>query len=325
MLAPAPDFRYVGVFPGPHWSARILGGVVASGTTVAAAMLYGYGARAAVLGGALTSFGAALSLGSLQRIRRARLERRGPSSTGARTVPMAIVPWGILLEHEVHPRVLHWGGITRVDVDTAYGRDGASDFTTWSIVTIETERERFTGCTPGAVPLDRLMAHFHAYAREQSHAVALDLDGRLAEDGPVEPQCEPLLRAAQAWVASGPASSRLGLEAAGYRRVTGRTPSPRTFQELRQVLRDRTERAVDPRPFAAVVAAELGARDLADDLVSLVQSPHPVVAAVAKAAGRRLGVATTRVGTLDEVAPFLMPLDVETLETWSRATSVPER
>ena len=85
---------------------------------------------------------------------------------------------------------------------------------------------------------------------------------------------------------------------------------------LRAVLRDRTERLVDPRPFAAVVAAEIHAVPLADELVALVQSPHPVVAAVAKVAASKLGVSIARVGALDEVEPFLLPRDVEALAAW---------
>lgn len=307
MLAPTPDFRYVGVLPKAPWSARRFAPLVVTGAAVGATLGHAYGARAAVLGTLAATCGMALSL----------VPARSRALVPPRNVSMGIVPWGILLEHEAQPRVLHWGAITRVHVGMTYGRDGASDFTSWSVVTVETEREAFTGCAPGAVPLERLIVHLEAYAREQSHAVALDLDGEKPDLGPVEPHCEPLLRAARAWVDSAPASSRLELQAAGYRRVTGRLASPRALDELRQVLRDRTEKDLDPRPFAAVVAAELGARALVDDLVALVQSPHPVVAAVAKAAGRRLGVARARTGTLDEVAPFLMPHDLETLEAWS--------
>lgn len=232
---------------------------------------------------------------------------------------MAIVPWGILLDAEAQPRVLRWAAVRSVRVEMTYARDQASDTTRFSVVTVETEHERFVARAAGAVPLDRLLVHLDAYARESAHAISLDLDGARAGDGPTEPGCEPLLNAARGYVGSAPGSIRLGLEGGSYRRSAVVFAPPAALAELRRVLRDRTERPVDPRPFAAVVAAELGAHDLAEEVVALVQSPHPIVAAVAKAAASRLGVATARTGTLDEVAPFLLDEDRRALEAWSSA------
>jgi hypothetical protein len=75
----------------------------------------------------------------------------------------------------------------------------------------------------------------------------------------------------------------------------------------------------DPRAFAAVVAAELNAAELAPELVALTQCPHPLVAAVARQAARKLGVPKARTGTLDEVAPFLWEGDRARLDAWIRA------
>jgi hypothetical protein len=97
-------------------------------------------------------------------------------------------------------------------------------------------------------------------------------------------------------------------------------PLGHAVDELRRILRDRSSRSVDPRPFACVLAAELGAVELVEDLVSLVQSPHPIVAAVAKQAARKLGVSTTKVGSLDEVAPFLLEDDARALEAWAQTS-----
>ncbi|MDB4995761.1 MAG: hypothetical protein JWM74_3193 [Myxococcaceae bacterium] len=314
-LAPEPDFRYVGLAPGPapQSNAEFFGSVLAAGTGVGAGLLHVLGARAALMGGLLASVGTAFSL------RRGR----GPSVRrwGAKTVKMAIVPWGILLDDEAHPRVLHWAGITRVHVEMTYGRDGATDSTLWSVIVVETEHERFVARTAGAVPLDRLLAHLEAYTREAAHVVALDLDGNNAAEGPVEPECEPLLHAVRAFVDSAPGSTRLSLPPSGYRHTSSHAASGMTIDELRKVLVDRRERTIDPRPFAAMVAAELGARELVHELISLVQSPHPVTAAVAKVAAHRLGVATSRVGTLDEVAPFLLQPDVDVLHAWGAKTA----
>jgi len=109
----------------------------------------------------------------------------------------------------------------------------------------------------------------------------------------------------------------LGLPSGGYRQAASCAASEHTVAILRGILRDKTPHRVDPRAFAAVVAAELHATALAEDLVALVQSPHPVIAAVAKVAARKLGVATARVGALDEVAPFLAEQDVAALRGWA--------
>jgi hypothetical protein len=306
LLAPLPDFRYVGFLPGQIYGSRVLGGLVAAGAGVGATMWSPFGPKAALAGSL------AAMVAGLYSVHRWYLPETSP-----RTVPMALVPWGLMVEHEDQPRVLRWAAITRVHVEMKYGRDQATDSTLWSLVTVETERERFSGHAPGAVPLDRLMVHLEAYAREASHSVALDLDGARSGEGPEEPDCEPLLGAARAYMESAEASSHLGLEAGSYRRATSRRAGPQALEALGNVLSDRTDRTVDPRPFAAIVAAELGARELANSVVALVQSPHPVVAAVAKVASRRLGVPRARAGTLDEVAPFLQQADVDALEAWA--------
>jgi len=312
MLAPAPDFRYVGFFPGPRHGLGLLGGVAAAGAGIGAGIWHAFGPRGAFASGLVAVATAAYAMRRLHGGKHApRVALQG--------VPMAIVPWGLLVDHHEQPRILRWAGITRVHIETTYGRDSATDSTLWSYVVIETPRERFTGHTPSAVPLERLTVHLDAYANEAAHVVALDLDGSQAGHGPEEPDCEPLVRAARAYVQTSSASARLGLEAAGYRRITSRCPSARTLDTLRGILRDRTDRRVDPRPFAAIVAAELGADALAVELVALIQSPHPIVAAVAKAACKRLGVSHAHVGTLEEVAPFLMEPDLATLQAWALA------
>jgi hypothetical protein len=66
-----------------------------------------------------------------------------------------------------------------------------------------------------------------------------------------------------------------------------------------------------------VVAAELKATELVDELIALVDSPHPLVASVAKAAALRLGAPTSRVGSLDEVEAFLAPADLDALRLFA--------
>ena len=153
---------------------------------------------------------------------------------------MAIVPWGILVQPDVAPRILRWAAVKRVQVEMIHGRDAGTPTTLWSVVTIETDHERLAGRAAGAVAIERLIAHLAAYAEEQAQAVALDLEGRRGAEGPFEPVFEPLLSAARAAIVGvGPDSTRLCLpaervSARGRSRVGGDHRRP-----LRQVLADR--------------------------------------------------------------------------------------
>ena len=293
LLAPAPDFRYVGLEPGPPAQVGLWASVLAAGTTLGAGVLHEIGLRGALI----AALGATAGALVVRRVGGPRVARRARAALGGArafvrgdAVSMAIVPWGILVQPDLAPRILRWAAVKRVQVDMVHGRDGGTPTTLWSVVTIETEHERLAGRTAGAVAIERLVAHVDAYAAEQAQAVALDLEGRTAAEGPYEPVVEPLLSAARSSVVGvGPDSTRLGLPPGGYRSAIG-VASGETVAVLRRLLADRAPRSPDPRALAAVLAAELGAAPLAADLVALVQSPHPVVAAVAKAAAHKLGV-----------------------------------
>jgi hypothetical protein len=319
-LAPSPDFRYVGLEPGTPGHAGLWASFAAAGTTLGAGVLFEIGAKGAVL----AVLGAAAGALIVRRVGGPEVARRAKAAIGGAgalvrrdAVAMAIVPWGILVQQDLAPRILRWAAVKNVQVEMIHGRDGGTPSTLWSVVTIETDHERLAGRAPGAVAIERLIAYVDAYAEEQAHPVALDLEGRRGAEGPYEPVIEPLLSAARAAIAGvGPDSSRLCLPAAGYRAAVD-VASPETSAVLKSVLSDRFPRSPDPRAFAAVLAAELGAKPLAPDLVTLVQSPHPVVAAVAKAAAHKLGVGASKVGAVSEVAPFLHDLDVDALAAWA--------
>ena len=287
-------------------------GVIGAMATAGAALAYGVPSRAMTL----TAVTAAVATLALRKI----AGPRARGGAGAHASPMAIVPWGVLVDPDDKYRVLRWPAIKAVSVDMIHANDSGSTSTLWSLVTVETETECFRGRAPGAVPLERLVAHFAAYAAEASHIASLDLAGDEPGEGPLEPEFEPLLESARAYVVGAPASARLDLPPGGYRTATTSAPSPLAVDTLRALLRDRAPKQVDPRAFAAVLAAELRATALADDLIPLVQCPHPLIAAVAKAAAHKLGVATSRTGTLDEVAPFLMERDVVALTAWERGS-----
>lgn len=307
-LAPPPDFRYVGLAPAgpdgfPWWKSLAGASAVAS-----VGVLPSVGFRDMVLAAGVTSLSVILVrwLGRLKK------------SATRKEARMAIVPWGVILEpDEGAPRVFHWAGIQRIAVETRHGKDQGTPTTLFSTVVLETETDAWAGRAPGSVPLDRLLAYLDDYAVEQSKPVALDLDGRLPSDGPTEPEVELLLTSARGYLDTGPASERLSLPPGTYRLANTHAASPETVSELRRVLTCREVDDADPRAFAAVVAAELGVVELVDALLELIQCPHPVVAAVAKQAARKLGAVHGKTGTLDEVAPFLRSTDVETLAAWA--------
>jgi hypothetical protein len=261
--------------------------------------------------GALVGVGITAATGVLARL-------AGLQSLGARAAGtgLAIVPWGVVIEEGERSRILRWAGVKEVRVDSVHGRDGGTPHTRYSVVTVDTGRERFVGRAPGTVHLERLSVHLEDYARESAHRIALDLDGAVSGEGPSEPDAELVLSAVRAFVTTSSAADRLELPRGGYRKGVGASIGSRGIEELSRVLRDRTAREVDPRPFAAVVAAELGAREVADELTDLVQSPLPLLAAIAKVAATKLGVAKATVGALEEVEPFLLRRDMEALLAW---------
>jgi hypothetical protein len=226
---------------------------------------------------------------------------------------MRIVPWGVLVDEDEAPRILRWAGVRRVHVAPSARRH--------SRVVVETERERFVGESVGAVRLERLVEHLDAYAAEQSRPLALELSGDLGREALEvhEPCCEALLEAARGWLETADAVSTLDLPPAGYRRSSVRMAGPQAVLVLRRVLRDRTPKQADPRAFAAAVAAEVHAVDVVPELVALTQCPHPIVAAIAKQAARKLGAPRAKTGALDEVAPFLHERDRAHLDAWARA------
>lgn len=314
-FAPAPDFRYVGLEPiaAPRLGVAATAFGLGAGVTLA---MSGLDTRQALLAGLLASVMSAFALRGAGTVT--------PTTGSAR---MAIVPWGVLVEMDETPRILRWAAVRTIEVETSRAHHLLAGAALSSRVAITTERDRFVGEAVGAVPLERLVEHLTSYASEQATPLALDLrrdEGADAdEERPtieaIEPGCEMLLGAARDWLATADAVTRLGLAPAGYRKASALAPTPYAVDVLRRILRDRTPRLADPRAFAAVVAAELRAAELVPELMALTQCPHPVVAAVARQAARKLGASRAKTGTLDEVAPFLFEADRARLEAWVAA------
>jgi hypothetical protein len=286
----------------------------------AGALLCGsdYPLPAGVLLGGAALAASALSITGVAHVRRARFP-------GARTckAAMAIVPWGILVNPDTELRILRWPGIRRITVDVAHSLRGGTPTAVTSVVTVDTGRERLAGRAWGAVGLEGLTVNLDAYAAEAARPVALDLEGlEAAGDGATEPVMADLLARAGDLCATGRGAVLLGLPPGGYRSMASRIAGPETVALLRGIL-DSTAglpgSPADARPIASIVAVLLGARQLVPDLLRLVSAPHPIVAAVAKAAALRLGAPQSRAGAVDEVAAFLFEEDQQRLERWAVA------
>jgi hypothetical protein len=307
-FAPTPDFRYVGLEPivAPRLGVAATAFGLGAGVTLA---MSGLDPRQALLAGAIASI---LSVFALRGAGAAPVNTSGSAR-------MAIVPWGVLVETDEAPRILRWAAVRKIEVETSRVNRLLAGAALSSRVAIETERDRFVGEAVGIVRLERLVEHLAEYANEQGTPLALDLVGDVGELEAleaIEPGCESLLGAARDWLETADAVVQLGLEPAGYRRASALASTPRAVEVLRRILRDRTPRPADPRAFAAVVAAEIHAKELVPDLVALTECPHPLVAAVARQAARKLGASRARTGTLEELSPFLFDTDRARLENW---------
>jgi hypothetical protein len=241
----------------------------------------------------------------------------------ARGMTMAIVPWGVLVDPDAELRVLRWAAIQRVTVDVSHALRGGTPVTIASVVTVDTGRERLVGRALGAVGLEGLTVNLEAYAGESARPVSVDLDGtEPVGDGATEPVMAELLARASDLCTTGRGAAILDLPAGGYRSMSASTAGPETLALLRSVLDSGdAQHPADARPLAAIVAVILGARDLVPDLLRLVSAPHPIVAAVARAAAVRLGAPQSRAGTVDEVAAFLFAEDHERIASWARESA----
>jgi hypothetical protein len=307
-----PDFRYVWLTPGPS-STAVTAAIGSIGTAALGVALWGADPRA-------LSLGLTLGVGAVAAFALTNSDRRALALRGAREVAMAIVPWGVIVAPDTEPRVLRWPAVRRVTVDVKHALRGGTPSILASVVTVETDREILAGRASGAVGLERLVANLEAYAEESARPPARDLDGdEPMGDDATEPIAALLVRRAEELCASGAGAARLLLPPSGYRSVASRRAAPETLNELNEALKASSDALADPRPLAAILAGMLGARELVPDLLRLVSSPHPMVAAFAKAAALRLGAPLNQAGAVDELGPFLFDEDLDVIKAWAQA------
>ena len=277
----------------------------------AGAGLGAFGAGLFLGGAELTTACAASVAGVLASLLTVR--ELGPTTRGT-SPPMAIVPWGVLVHSEPEPRVLRWAAVSSIDVELVHEMDHATPATRWSSVTIRTARDVLFGRARGNVCLERLEAHLEAYAEEAALPVALDLDGERCIEDPLEPVFERVLTEARRVLATGELGERLSLAPESYRHARSAISGVRTRDALGAALD--APNSADPRILAAVLSAELGARDVLPEILALTAFPSPLLSAVARASALRLGAEAKRVGALSEVEPFLFGWDLDALQSW---------
>ncbi|MEZ4297187.1 MAG: hypothetical protein R3B70_19635 [Polyangiaceae bacterium] len=307
---PPPDFRYVSLAP----ASVPLAPATLAGTLGVA----GFGAAFWSAGGDPVLLSVVGSMAAASALALARGTVRSLAGRSVREVPMAVVPWGVVLWPEAGVRVLRWPAVSKVEIDARHSLRGGTPEIEWTRVLVHTERETFAARARGAAGLERLAANLGAYAEEASRAPSADLDGEvpIEHDG-TEPIAAMLLRHAGEVSRSGRGAARLRLPDGGYRRVGARGAGPETVAELRRALAASEGTPADPRPLSCALAADLQASELLPELTALVSSPHPLTAAFAMASALRLGASQSRAGSLDELAPFLFEDDVRALSAFA--------
>jgi hypothetical protein len=300
--APPPDFRYVALAVDHRSRLARAAMPAATAAIVTGAALHGGLVEAAWVGAA--------SLASLDLARRF-LRRGQPEAT------LAIVPWGVLLAENGDLRSLPWPAVSEVRVDVRHRKDEGTALATESTVIVRTPRETLRGTAPGSVELDSLVVNVARWADEACCPVASDLQGERALGIELaEPRfAELVTKAAEVSHAlRGGASEVLPF---GYRGASDADAWRASWQQLRAILRSREPSLADPRPLSALVAARIGAVACVPELLRLVSAPSAFLSLVAKAAALHLGAPIERAGSLEEVASFVSPEDLEAAEAFA--------
>jgi hypothetical protein len=247
-------------------------------------------------------FGAALGAALGRLVGALWLRPRGPQP--------AFTPWGVKLE-----RAYPWAEVVAVQVSvgsrSSSGGLGGGDTRERTIALslyLAGWRRPVTARGPYQSNLEGLPQLLPRYRVAASRPIALDPHGHRVVQAS-EPGALPLL-----FAAAKDAGAALLEGSVGYREHRP-TMSKDGVATLRRALVEEPW-AFDLGPLAAVVAAEHGVSELADEIGHLILSPCPRVAGVAKVAAERLGLGPIVTGSLSEVAPLLPQGDLEALEAW---------
>jgi hypothetical protein len=243
--------------------------------------------------------------------------------------PMTVVPWGIVLEEEP----VRWAEVHMLRHTARHpGPEERDARQASSTLYVEARLKRLVGSgvtgntirafssvgayDDGLEGIDALWPRFRAECRRD---FVLSLDDSGATVSQTSPDgAREIMVAAQEYLTLPEATDQLGLPTGGYRGAARLVATPITIERLGRALS--SPDGLDPAPFAAVLAAELDAQPLLPSLIDLVLSPSPIVAAISRAAALRLGARPGRVGSLEEIQPFITDDVVRDLRSWTTRT-----
>jgi hypothetical protein len=238
---------------------------------------------------------------------------------GMRAAPVAIVPWGIVLEPDGVADALPWPRIREVSYqrfESVQREAGSKDTISIAIMLFDTDLGLVQAQAEDGEWVTSVDAFAPRFARSVQRGPSADLAGTEPLETGGMPTSLALLRRAESILASADGRASLGLEAGDYRTVSSRIAGPETRAVLRAALWDGKAR-LDPGAMAAVLIAELRITDLLQDLLRLILSPTPLLAAVARAAALRLGASRVAAGSLDELELFLPAQELNELKRWA--------
>ena len=232
--------------------------------------------------------------------------------------PMLVTPWGVLADAP-YP----WDEILAIEhriLEPSGGGWSGDDarHDAFSILEVTIADGQRIARREVHTMLEALEALLAPYAAEARRPVAIGLDGGApARDGRATNAFDEILSGAREFMASDQGRSLLTTRFDGYRsRVDGLASD--AIPWLRRKLLEAPE-ASDPGALAAVMAAELGAEAVVDDLCALALCPNAMVAALSKAAALRLGAHPSRPGPLEELRGFLAEPELEKIWNWAHA------
>lgn len=307
-LAPAV-LRYHFLDPGPGKRPWIVCGVTGGfgmGATVAGAFILGAPLLAllAPIVGAVAGAVTSIVAGPLEPLR------------NLHAAAVDIVPWGIVIDPDGKPEPIPWSGVrsiryTVVSQETWQG-EGSSKT---AVLTFAVGSRRIQAMgEEGEWVLTVCQLH-KRLARAAERRPAADIAGTEGLD--LGGLSAPLALAsrAEAILDSADGRATLGLQSGGYRTAASTVAGEETRGALRAALFDGAA-PFDPGPLACLLAARLGVGSLLPDVLQLVLSPSPLVAATARAAAVRLGASLMSAGSLGEVRHFLPAAELADLRAW---------
>ncbi len=232
-------------------------------------------------------------------------------------VDISIVPWGLIIDPDKAPRAAPWHNITTIKYSlVSRDRSRDNELPKLAIVVVELlDGKRLQASAEEGEWLVSVTELHGKLAVSARRPPAGSLDGKQALVQDDIPTSLSLLRRADAILDSAEGRSSLGLETGGYRNTSSRIASEDTLRILKNALWQANS-PYDTGPLAAILAAKLSAHTLLQDILKLILSPSPMLAAVCRASAVKLGASLMTAGSLEETRFFVAAADRAELSLW---------